>query len=100
MQAYKLKGIIDNSGHLTLASPLNIPPGEVEVILLQSVATTSESNGSTTEPSTEPPKLKRATKIKAFAAGSSLAKDNKSSTHFCNKKMVGTLMNNSYQNLN
>ena len=67
MQAYKLKGTIDRSGHLTLAEPLNIPPGEVEVILWQSVATTPETNGSTTEPSTEQPKLKRATKIKAFA---------------------------------
>jgi hypothetical protein len=64
MQAYKLKGIIDRSGHLSLAEPLNIPPGEVEVILLQSVTTTSENNGSTTEPSTEPPKLKRVSKLK------------------------------------
>ena len=56
MQAYKVKGTIDKSGHLTLAEPLNIPPGEVEVVLWQSVVTTSESHGSIAEPSTEQPK--------------------------------------------
>jgi hypothetical protein len=33
MQAYKLKGTIDQSGHLVINDPIAIPPGEVEVIV-------------------------------------------------------------------
>ena len=36
MQAYKLKGKIDNNGNLIIAQPTNLSPGEVEVIILQS----------------------------------------------------------------
>lgn len=61
MQAYKTKGTIDRAGNLILAEPLNIPPGEVEIILLRSVTENPETNESTQ------PKLKRASKIKAFA---------------------------------
>jgi hypothetical protein len=35
MQAYKLKGMIDESGHLVLTEPIEIPAGDVEVIILQ-----------------------------------------------------------------
>ncbi len=35
MQAYKLNAIIDESGHLIIDEPLNIAPGNVEVIILQ-----------------------------------------------------------------
>ncbi len=66
MQAYKTTGTIDRAGNLILAEPLNIPPGEVEIILLP-VTANSEPNGSAPEPSAEQPKLKRASKIKAFA---------------------------------
>jgi hypothetical protein len=37
MQAYKLNATIDESGHLIIDEPLNIAPGKVEVIILQSV---------------------------------------------------------------
>ena len=36
MQAYKLKGKIDNNGNLIIAQPTNLSSGEVEVIILQS----------------------------------------------------------------
>ena len=36
MQAYKLKGKIDNKGNLIITQPTNLSPGEVEVIILQS----------------------------------------------------------------
>lgn len=35
MQAYKVKGKIDEAGHLIIAEPIELAPGEVEVILLQ-----------------------------------------------------------------
>lgn len=67
MQAYKTTGTIERSGNLILAEPLNIPPGEVEIILLRAVIANLKPNGSATEQSAEQPKLKRAAKIKAFA---------------------------------
>jgi hypothetical protein len=36
MQAYKLKGAIDQSGHLVITEPIEIPAGDVEIIILQS----------------------------------------------------------------
>jgi hypothetical protein len=36
MQAYKLKGAIDQSGHLIIMEPIEIPAGDVEIIILQS----------------------------------------------------------------
>jgi hypothetical protein len=36
MQAYKLKGTIDHTGHLVIHDYLMIPPGDVEVIVLSS----------------------------------------------------------------
>lgn len=42
MQAYKVKGKIDGSGHLIIAEAINLAPGDVEVIVLQtSVDSTS-----------------------------------------------------------
>jgi hypothetical protein len=46
MQAYKLKAKIDQNGHLVITEPINLAPGDVEVIILQSteasLAETSE----------------------------------------------------------
>ncbi|WP_204105718.1 MULTISPECIES: hypothetical protein [Spirulina sp. CCY15215] len=36
MQALKLKGKIDESGHLIISEPINLTPGEVEIIILKS----------------------------------------------------------------
>jgi len=33
MQAYKLKGKIDQSGNLVITEPLNLPPGNVEIVV-------------------------------------------------------------------
>lgn len=35
MQAYKLKGTIDEAGNLIITEPIHLQPGEVEVIVLQ-----------------------------------------------------------------
>lgn len=35
MQAYKAKGKIDATGDLVVEEPIQIPPGNVEVIILQ-----------------------------------------------------------------
>lgn len=39
MQAYKLKGKVDEAGNLVITEPVKIPPGDVEVIVLQEVLT-------------------------------------------------------------
>ncbi len=62
MQAYKLKGKIDATGHLVITEPIQMPPGEVEVIVLLSAETVSPVN--INEPQPETPK--RRTKIKAL----------------------------------
>lgn len=36
MQAYKLKAKIDQNGHLVITEPIDLAPGDVEVIILQS----------------------------------------------------------------
>ncbi len=63
MQAEKLKGKIDAAGNLIINQPVNIPPGDVEVIVLQTVEIASS-----TEPITElqPEVPKRKSRIKAF----------------------------------
>ena len=33
MQAYKLKGKIDQSGNLLITEHLNLPPGNVEIVV-------------------------------------------------------------------
>lgn len=39
MQAYKLKGKIDSAGNLVITQPVDMPPGDVEVIVLQLLET-------------------------------------------------------------
>ncbi len=53
MQAYKLKGTIDPSGHLIIDEPINLSPGEVEVIILQPVTQAEESKVPTATSPTE-----------------------------------------------
>ncbi len=43
MQAYKLKGKIDAAGNLVITEPIKLPSGDVEVIILQAVATTIDT---------------------------------------------------------
>ena len=66
MQAYKLKGAIDQSGHLIITEPIALSPGEVEIIILQSTPVAESSTDSETEATTEIPESKRPSKIKAL----------------------------------
>jgi hypothetical protein len=62
MQAYKLKGKIDQSGNLLITELVNLPPGNVEIIVWP--ATDTHDHTTTSEPAPETPK--RRTKIKAL----------------------------------
>ena len=64
MQAYKLKGAIDQSGRLIVTEPIDLAPGEVEIIVLQQ-SPTEDNSGSADETQTATPK-KRKTSVKAF----------------------------------
>ena len=64
MQAYKLKGTIDLAGNLVITEPVKMPPGEVEVIVLQAVETVASST--VTESESQPEIPKRKSKVKAF----------------------------------
>ncbi len=64
MQAYKLKGKIDATGSLVITEPIQMPPGDVEVIVLLSTQTIISPPESTNEVQPETPK--RRTKIKAL----------------------------------
>jgi hypothetical protein len=59
MQAYKLTGTIDNSGRLIITEPTNLSSGDVEVIILQSATTHTES-------SNQEQIKKRPSKVKTF----------------------------------
>ncbi|MBE9169240.1 hypothetical protein IQ238_17495 [Pleurocapsales cyanobacterium LEGE 06147] len=66
MQAYKLKGKIDPAGNLKIAEPVKIPPGDVEIIILQTVETTESSTESKTELQPETSTKKVQYRTKAF----------------------------------
>jgi hypothetical protein len=64
MQAYRLKGTIDQSGHLIITEPIELSPGDVEIIILQP-SITEDNSVSSEEPQIATPK-KRKTSVKAF----------------------------------
>jgi hypothetical protein len=64
MQVYKLKGTIDAGGNLVITEPVKMPPGDVEVIVLQSVETVASSTVPETESQPETPRRK--SRVKAF----------------------------------
>ncbi|PAX51243.1 hypothetical protein [Brunnivagina elsteri] len=64
MQAYKLKGKIDATGNLVITEPIQMPPGDVEVIVLLSPQMMTGIPDNTKELQPETPK--RRTKIKAL----------------------------------
>ncbi|MEH2451364.1 MAG: hypothetical protein V7K20_08565 [Nostoc sp.] len=64
MQAYKLKGKIDQSGKLLITEPLNLPPGDVEIVVWQ--ATDTLDNTTTVASETAPETPRKRTKIKAL----------------------------------
>ena len=64
MQAYELKGKIDQSGNLLITEPVNLPPGNVEVIVWPATDTLDSTTAPTSEPVPETPR--RQSKIKAL----------------------------------
>jgi hypothetical protein len=64
MQAYKIKGSIDRSGQLIVTEPINLAPGEVEVIVLRQ-SSTEDNSVSADGTETATPK-RRKTIVKAF----------------------------------
>ncbi|MEM6400730.1 MAG: hypothetical protein AAF757_10920 [Cyanobacteria bacterium P01_D01_bin.116] len=64
MQAYKAKGKIDATGNLVVSEPIQIPPGNVEVIILQVADEVKNSTQTATESQAET--SRRPTKIKAL----------------------------------
>ena len=61
MQAYKLKAKVDHTGKLIITEPINLIPGDVEIIVLQS-KTKIENN----QPYQEKQFKNRPSKVKAF----------------------------------
>ncbi|WP_414622017.1 hypothetical protein [Calothrix sp. CCY 0018] len=65
MQAYKAKGKIDATGNLVVTQSIEIPPGNVEVIILQVADEVNDSTETPSESQSETPK-KREYKIQAL----------------------------------
>lgn len=66
MQAYKLKGKVDDAGNLAVTEPVKMPPGDVEVIVLQTVATIDNATDAKPEAQAEVPKKNVEYRTKAF----------------------------------
>ncbi|WP_353930663.1 hypothetical protein WJM97_20725 [Okeanomitos corallinicola TIOX110] len=64
MQAYKLKGKIDSSGNLVITEPLNLPPGNVEIVVWPATENLDNTTTPVSEPVPETPRKK--SRIKAF----------------------------------
>jgi hypothetical protein len=64
MEAYKLNGKIDATGHLILFESIPLNPGHVEVIILQTTANQKEPDSLETPPTKNSPN--RPSKVKAF----------------------------------
>jgi hypothetical protein len=66
MQAYKLRGKIDATGNLVVVEPVNMPPGDVEIIVLQLADTVKQASASESAIAPETPKKNFKTRVKAF----------------------------------
>ncbi|MEG4209342.1 hypothetical protein [Microcoleus sp. S13_B4] len=67
MQAYKLRGKIDATGNLVVVEPVNMPPGDVEIIVLQLADTVKQASASESAIAlSEAPQKKFKTNVKAF----------------------------------
>ena len=63
MQAYKVKGKVDEAGNLAITEPVKMPHGDVEVIVLQTVETVPTTDSET---KLQPETPRRKSRIKAF----------------------------------
>jgi hypothetical protein len=66
MQAYKLKGKIDMAGNLVITEPVKLPPGDVEVIVLQPILTVENTSFFKTELHSEAFKNNLESKVKSL----------------------------------
>ncbi len=66
MQAYKAKGKIDAMGNLVVEEPIQIPPGNVEVIILLLADEVNNSSETPSESQAETPKKQVRYRTKAF----------------------------------
>lgn len=66
MQAYKLKGKVDEAGNLVVTEPVKMPPGDVEVLVLQAVETLTNEAAVNTDKEDGTSKRQPRTKIKAL----------------------------------
>jgi hypothetical protein len=66
MQAYKLKGKIDLAGNLVITEPVKLPPGDVEVIVLQPILTVENTSFFKTELHSEAFKNNLKSKVKSL----------------------------------
>jgi hypothetical protein len=66
MKAYKLKGQVNSAGNLVITEPVKMPPGDVEVIVLQQAETVDNSIVSVSVSESQPETLPRKSRIKAF----------------------------------
>ncbi|HEY9853578.1 MAG TPA: hypothetical protein V6D28_29180 [Leptolyngbyaceae cyanobacterium] len=66
MQAYKLKGKVDEAGNLAVTEPVKMPPGDVEIIVLQKVEMVKTETTAQTDTENATPKRQPRTKIKAL----------------------------------
>ncbi len=64
MEAYRIKGKIDSSGNLVIIEPINLPPGDVEMVIWQTPEILNNTIVSRSESVREKPK--RASRVKAF----------------------------------
>jgi hypothetical protein len=66
MQAYKLKGKIDLAGNLVITEPVKLPPGDVEVIVLQPILTVENASFLKTDLHSEGFKKNLKSKVKSL----------------------------------
>ncbi|MCL1475902.1 hypothetical protein [Argonema antarcticum] len=66
MQAYKLKGKVDDAGNLAVTEPVKMSPGDVEVIVLQTIETIENERVGKNEPQAAKPKRKLPCRVEAF----------------------------------
>ncbi|MBD2180662.1 hypothetical protein H6S82_08915 [Planktothrix sp. FACHB-1355] len=66
MQAYKLKGKVDDAGNLVITESVKMPPGDVEVVVWQAIETVNNDTEPKNEAQPEIPKKKVEYRTKAF----------------------------------
>lgn len=66
MQAYKLKRKIDSTGNLVITQPVDMPPGDVEIIVLQLLETIATPTIAETAAANVKPEREVQCRVEAF----------------------------------